>query len=147
MEHFLMLNTLCVGSTERPMLTEVLMLPDMNCLREGRRPLNSCHPRRTHLLHVKRADYQAKIWLQADKSHMDLSDLTENGALEEKNGHLEIVWKRITSVPEFCKALVTCQCKSSCRTKNCQCQRSGQGFIPACKCMINGLCLNPFTNE
>ena len=67
-------------------------------------------PPTTHALELgmSRANYQAKVWLQADRCHMSLGSPADSGGLEETTGVLKTVWTRKPSVPESCLELVKC---------------------------------------
>ena len=58
------------------------------------------------------------------------------------DGSLEVVWTRLPVLPEACIELVTCGCKSKCKTAQCKCFKSGQRCILACKCDAED-CKNP----
>ena len=89
-------------------------------------------------LHLPRANYQAKVWLQAKKADVDVPDAEETGGWQATDGRLEGVWLRKPSVPSSCLELITCGCKSKCRTQACRCYKIGQACIPACGCDAEG---------
>ena len=96
-------------------------------------------------LHMSRANFQAKIWLQADRCHMSLGNPADSEGWEETNGVLRTVFTRKPSVPKSCLELVTCKCENNqCRTGACKCVRSGQICLPACGCAEMG-CLSIFS--
>ena len=84
---------------------------------KAKRALEMLPPTRDALeLHVSRANYQAKVWINADKAIMDLDNnkpADTTGWQEGPNG-LEIVWKRLPAVPEACLELISCGCKKKC---------------------------------
>jgi len=85
---------------------------------------------------MSRANYQAKVWFQADICHMSLGSPADSGGLEETNGVLKTVWTKKPSVPESCLEHVTCKCDNSqCRTLACKCVQSGHICLPACECV------------
>ena len=108
---------------------------DINCARrslfvKAKRALEMLPPTKDALeLHVARANYQAKIWINADKAIMD-SDNNKAadtiGWTESLNG-LEIVWKRLPAVP-------SCGCKKKCVSVRCKCFKSNLRCTPACGC-------------
>ena len=86
--------------------------------KRGKKTLEQLPPTQDALdLHVRRANVQAAVWLQANKANMQLTNPALTGAWKEQDGHLEIIWKTLPSVPESCNALITCQCTEKCRTK------------------------------
>ena len=96
-------------------------------------------------LHMSRANFQAKIWLQADRCHMSLGNPADSEGWEETNGVLRTVLTRKPSVPKSCLELVICICeKNQCRTGACKCVQSGQICLPACGCAEMG-CLSVFS--
>ena len=92
-------------------------------------------------LHLARANHQAKVWLQSDKVDVVTENPEETGGWNVVDGHLEVVWLRKPSVPSSCMELVTCGCKTKCRTHACVCNKKRQVCIPACGCDTDG-CLN-----
>ena len=92
-------------------------------------------------LHMSRANYQAKVWLQANKADVVVADPEETGGWQATDGRLDVVWMRTPCVPSSSLELVTCGCKSKCRTKICRCHSIGQPCIPACGCDVEG-CMN-----
>ena len=110
---------------------------------KGKKTLEMLPPTKDALeLHVIRANYQAKVWLQATTSIMDMgSPFDTNGWIEGENG-LSINWSRIPAVPKACIELVVCGCKTKCKLASCKCNRSGQVCTPACGCEAQNCC-NP----
>jgi len=92
-------------------------------------------------LHLSRANHQAKVWLQANKSDVVIPSPQETGGWQVMDKRLEVVWLRKPSVPSSCLELVTCGCKTKCCTHTCICHRKGQPCKPACGCDADG-CLN-----
>lgn len=116
----------------------------LELFQRGKKALDMLPPTSDALeLHIKRANFQAKVWMQADTAMMDLADPTSTGAWKEVNGELEKVWTRKPSVPQSCRALVSCGCKTKCRTAACQCHSSKQGYMPSCSCEAHD-CLNMY---
>ena len=96
-------------------------------------------------LHTSRSDYQTSVWLQANQSQMNLTSAGDKDGWELKENILQIVWATLPPVPDVCVELLTCMCKSKCKTARCQCTRSKIGCTPACACSAEG-CLNPNRN-
>ena len=85
-------------------------------------------------LHTIRANYQAKIWLQADQQHIQVSSPVDTSAWINEEGCLKAVWTRLPPIPDACLELVTCGCKSKCRTVRCSCFRKDIKCYYACSC-------------
>ena len=85
-------------------------------------------------LHTIRANYQAKIWLQADQQHIQVSSPVDTSAWINEEGCLKAVWTRLSPIPDSCLELVTCGCKSKCRTIRCSCFRKDIKCSYACSC-------------
>jgi len=85
-------------------------------------------------VHHIRSNHQAKIWYQADKPRIAVEAPEETGGWKLTDSGLEIVWMRLPAIPASCTELVTCACKSKCRTSACKCSKSRQNCIPACGC-------------
>ena len=63
---------------------------------KGNRALEMLPPTRDALeLHAARANHQAKIWLQADKEHIDVASPTETRAWKKESGGIQVVWSRL----------------------------------------------------
>ena len=97
-------------------------------------------------LHVSRANYQAKIWLQANQTDVVVPDPEETGGWQAIDRRLEVVWLRKLPIPSSCLELVTCGCKSKCHTQACHCHKMGQPCIPACSCDDEG-CMDTAGDE
>ncbi len=111
-------------------------------LQKGKKALEMLPPTSDALeLHMSRANYQAKVWLQANNTDVDVPDPDETGGWQVTDRQLEVVWIRKPSVPNSCLELVTCGCKSKCHTQACLCHKAGQSCIPACGCDAEG-CMN-----
>ena len=85
-------------------------------------------------LHTIRANYQAKIWLQADQQHIHVSSPVDTSAWINEEGCLKAVWTRLSPIPDSCLELVTCGCKSKCRKIRCSCFRKDIKCSYACSC-------------
>ena len=103
-----------------------------------------CYPptRNALELHTARANYQAKIWLQADQEHIDIPSPTDISAWMMESDCLKAVWTRLPPIPDACLELVTCGCKVKCRTARCGCFKTNLSCTYACGC--DGVdCCNP----
>jgi hypothetical protein len=111
---------------------------------KGQKALEKLPPTRDALeLHLERSNYQAKVWLQANVAIQTVGSPADTGGWRVlENESLEVVWSRLPSIPDACIELVTCGCKSKCKTASCRCSKGGQRCIPACKCNAED-CRNP----
>ena len=109
----------------------------------GKKELEMLPPTKDALqLHHKRANYQAKIWLQAGIQHIDIEEPASCGGWVQGATGLEVVWKTLPPVPRACIELITCGCKSKCKTAACKCASTDQVCTPACGCNAEE-CRNP----
>ena len=65
-------------------------------------------------LHLKRSNYQAKIWLQADKSTLEVGSPCESQGWRATDDGLCVVWTHLPPIPQACVELVACGCKTKC---------------------------------
>ena len=110
---------------------------------KGKLGLEMLPPTRDALeLHTARANYQAKIWLQADQEHIDIPSPTDISAWMMESDCLKAVWTRLPPIPDACLELVTCGCKAKCRTARCSCFKTNLSCTYVCGC--DGVdCCNP----
>ena len=85
-------------------------------------------------LHTIRANYQAKILLLADQQHIQVSSPMDTSAWINEEVCLNAVWTRLPPIPDACLELVTCGCKSKCRTVRCSCFRKDIKCSYTCSC-------------
>ena len=110
---------------------------------KAKKGLEMLPPTRDSLeLHVARANYQAKIWLQADHEQIHVSSPIDTLAWKKDCGYLCAVWTRLPPVPDGCLQLVTCGCKAKCKTARCTCFINNLQCISACGCDAIDCC-NP----
>lgn len=108
---------------------------------KGKRAIDMLPPTSDALaLHLARANHQAKVWLLSDKVYVNESP-EETGGWKVVDQHLVAVWQRKPPVPQSCLELITCGCRTKCRTHACSCLKNGLPCIPACGCNADG-CLN-----
>lgn len=81
--------------------------------------------------HIQRANYQAFIWKTADRAMQTLPPPDECGWKLESSQLLPVTCLKIISKKDL--ELITCQCKTDCRTNRCGCASKHQ------KCM-SGVC-------
>ena len=106
---------------------------------KGKKALEMLPPTSDALeLHMSRANYQAKVWLQANKADVVVPVTEETGGWQATDRRLEVVWLRKTYVPSSYLEL--------CRTQTCLCHKMGQPCIPACGCDAEG-CMNTAGDE
>ncbi len=89
---------------------------------------------------MARANYQAKIWLQADQEHIDVSSPVNTSAWEKESGSLKAVWTRLPPIPEARLELVACGCQTKCRTPRCICCKKDLTCTTACGCDMVDCC-------
>lgn len=97
-------------------------------------------------LHIARANYQAKIWLQSDKRSLALEPAWETDGWTRNNNGLQIVWMTKPAIPEACIELIACNCKSQCQSRACKCRRTEQICMPECTCNSDDCC-NPYNMD
>ena len=90
-------------------------------------------------LHLSRANYQAKIWLQADKQTIMVDSPGSVAGWQMNQDGLAIVWNRLPGIPTKCVELVTCDCKSKYKTAGCRCYQNDQPCMSDCGCAAEGL--------
>jgi len=93
-------------------------------------------------LHSKRANYQAKIWLQADRECIRIPSPVDTAAWVKEKTCLVPIWTRLPPIPDACLQLMTCGCKSKCQTARCTCFKKELKCTSACGCDA-GECCNP----
>ena len=110
---------------------------------KGKLGLEMVPPTRDALeLDTARANYQAKIWLQADQENIDIPSLTDIPAWMMESDCLKAVWTRLPPFPDPCLELVTWGCNAKCRTARCSCFKRNLSCTYACGC--DGVdCCNP----
>ena len=114
-----------------------------NLFSKARKGLELLPPTKDALdLHSKRAEYQAKIWLNASSSEMEIEPAADTGGWKSGEKGLEIVWTRLPAVPTACLELTTRGCKTKCSTARCKCYTVGQICMYECACDAIG-CANP----
>jgi hypothetical protein len=77
-------------------------------------------------LHFERSNHQAKIWIQANKCDPDVGNPQDTQGWTLVDGVLSICWTRIPAVPVACLELITCGCKTKCKTAACKCAKGNQ---------------------
>ncbi|XP_071479491.1 uncharacterized protein [Diadema antillarum] len=110
---------------------------------KAKKGLEMLPPRKDALqLHVERANYQAKVWLQADREEIVMPFPASTPAWKLKSGRLVPIFTSIPPIPVSCLELVSCSCKSKCSTARCSCFKNDFKCTFACACeAIN--CCNP----
>ncbi len=74
---------------------------------KGKEALEKLPPTNDALeLYMSRANYQAKVWLQANKADVVVPDPEETGGWQATDSRLEVVWLRKPSVPSSCLEVV-----------------------------------------
>ena len=110
---------------------------------KGKKSLEFLPPTRdAFTLHAARANYQAKVWLQADKEVISISTPTDTSVWKNISGNLHPVWTTLPPIPKACLELVTCSCKTKCSTARCTCFKANFRCTYACGCCATDCC-NP----
>ena len=66
----------------------------------------------------------------------------DTNAWQDGTDGLEVVWKRLPTVPDACIELTSCECKTKCKSFRCKCSKALFKGTPACGC--DGVnCANP----
>lgn len=84
-------------------------------------------------LHILRALYQVAIWRNAHIADPILPDPTEYGWKLEDD-QLKPNFGTLPIIPVSCKTLLSCGCKSGCKTRLCKCRRTSDVCTQLCKC-------------
>lgn len=141
MENSHQLNSLC-DTCMAQLSSQLSTMPGANSLVRPK-GLDMLPPTRDALeLHIARANHQEKIWLQTDQEYIDVQSPIETSAWKKDSGCLKVVWTRLPPIPDACLELVTCGCKSKCRTVQCTCFRKNLKCTYACGCDAIDCC-NP----
>lgn len=92
--------------------------------------------------HTLRGHHQTMIWKQAHLCSMNLLDPLQSG-WRLTGRVLEPILMTLDPIPTSCKELISCQCKSGCRTNRCSCRKHNMPCIKVCKCLkADELCTN-----
>ena len=88
---------------------------------------------------------QTNVWLTANETTPSLPNVTDCGWRLDDN-KLVPVLSTLEAVPEICRSLVCCGCKTGCKTKLCKCHRTKDehGVSLPCTnlCKCRGQCSN-----
>lgn len=85
------------------------------------------------MLHIERSNYQAYIWNKCLLPKMRLQPPCGNGWLIEDD-QLKVLWMTRPSAPDTLIEVVTCHCKTGCKTLRCSCLKSGFKCTDLCGC-------------
>ena len=89
-------------------------------------------------LHITRAIYQAKIWLQVHVI-MDLENkLTETIDLCQEGTDWRVVWKCLLAIRVVFMHPVSCLCKTKCMSMRCKCSKAFLKCISPCRFDVIG---------
>ena len=83
--------------------------------------------------HIKRAHYQASIWRQAHLVNPELPNPEDMGWKIEE-ARLKPIIMSFPPVPESCREVIACKCKSGCKTLRCKCKKSNLNCTRGCTC-------------
>ena len=84
------------------------------------------------LKHIKRANFQAKIWKSALQNNTVPSP--NNHGWIVKNDLISIHWLDQPPALDAILILISCSWKTGCATKRCSCVRQGLSCTDGCKC-------------
>jgi hypothetical protein len=85
------------------------------------------------MFHIRRVHYQCFIWKNAHCPVPELPDVTELGWKRDSTG-LQPILMTLSPIPQACLELVSCSCKTKCRTMRCKCRKSNLVCTAACGC-------------
>lgn len=83
--------------------------------------------------HIRRAHYQALVWRQAHLANPALPPIEQMG-WNIVNGIVEPKLMSLAHIPQSCAIMVSCGCKSGCKTNRCSCRTAGLPCTGVCKC-------------
>ncbi|CAC5416585.1 unnamed protein product [Mytilus coruscus] len=84
------------------------------------------------LKHMKRANFQAKIWKSA-LEHNTVPSPNNHGWIV-KNNLISINWLDLPPALDALLILISCSCKAGCANKRCSCVRQALSCTDGCKC-------------
>ena len=93
------------------------------------------------LCHLKRDNYQAKIWLCADRHKSIVQSPIESGGWKMTENVIAAVFMTMPSVHVSCVELITCGCETKFRSAACKCHKANQLCMPVCGCSAES-CFN-----
>ncbi len=95
--------------------------------------------------HIRRAHYQTVVWRQAHSSHPNIPNPEGLGwRVEETTVKPELM--SLTPVPDSCREIITCNCKTGCKTLRCNCKKLNLHCTRGCACKDSEqLCQNEFS--
>jgi hypothetical protein len=86
------------------------------------------------LQYIRRANYQAAIWLQSLDAEMAIPPIDENG-WRLYDGELHIVWMTTPPAPDSLLECINCGCKIGCKTQRCSCMKVALQCTDVCTCV------------
>ena len=94
--------------------------------------------------HIQRAHYQAAVWRQAHLAYPTIPN-PEGMGWKMEEGTLKPMLMLLSPVPESCKEVQACKCKTGCKTLRCRCKKANLNCTRDCTCNHgNELCDNQF---
>lgn len=124
------------GAPEQPAVNHARL----HLFGKAKKGLEMLPPTRDALeLHAAGATHQAKICLQADQEHVDVSSPIDTSAWNKESASCVVV---TTPIPDASLELVTRGCRSRCRTARCTCFIKYLMCTSACGCDAIDCC-NP----
>jgi hypothetical protein len=98
------------------------------------------------VLHLKRANYQAYIWIHALQPLLRLPSLIGNGWKRDESGGVVPHQMTRPAAPEAFLVFVKCGCQTGCYTLRCKCHKESMLCSDACGCE-NDSCANRVPDE
>lgn len=85
--------------------------------------------------HVKRANYQAKIWKSALKPMMSCPSPDGNGWIVDDDSNITVTWLTGEYAPKSILKTTSCKCSTTaCKTARCKCSKEGLKCTALCGC-------------
>ena len=90
-------------------------------------------------LHIKRVHYQSLVWKQASCQDPILPNPDGMGWKRESEGGSKLVPLLMTKepIPNACKEIISCSCKSGCTTLRCGCKKAKLFCTGVCGCSVD----------
>ena len=83
--------------------------------------------------HIQRAHYQVAVWRQAYLAYPDTPNTKAMGWKVEET-KVKPLLMSLSPVAKSCREIITCNCKSGCKTLRCRCKKSHLNCTRGCTC-------------
>lgn len=84
--------------------------------------------------HLKRANFQCRIWRQADEAMQDIGDPVDHGWQKDEQGSYHAIGFDYPVAPNNIIELIKCGCKTGCVTDRCHCWKKQLSCTDMCEC-------------